>query len=107
MYNGIQITKNPAVFSGRPIINGHRVTVHDIVVRHHAGMSLEELAEGYGLTPEEISAGLEYYAEHKAAIDRQIAADRHELARRAAEDSSPLAERMREVGRDQKRRRAQ
>ena len=104
--NGVQITKNPAIFSGRPIINGHRITVHDIVVHHQAGMSLEELAEGYSLTPDEIAAALTYYEEHKAAIDREIAADRQEFARRAAADTSPAAERMRQIGKASKRRQA-
>ena len=106
VYNGVQITKNPAIFSGRPIINGHRITVHDIVVHHRAGMSVEELAEGYSLTPEEIAAALAYYREHKATIDRQIAADRREFARRAAADTSPAAERMREIGKVSKRHQA-
>jgi len=105
-YNGVHITKNPAIFSGRPIINGHRVTVHDIVVHHRAGMSVEELAEGYSLTPQEVSAALAYYQEHKATINRQIAADRREFARRAAADTSPVAERMREIGKAFKRRQA-
>lgn len=105
-YNGIRITKNPAIFSGRPIIYGHRITVHAIVVHHHAGMSTEELAEGYGLTHEEVAAALSYYEEHKATIDRQIGADRREFNRRAAADNSPVAERMREIGNSLKHRQA-
>jgi uncharacterized protein (DUF433 family) len=106
VYNGVQITKNPAIFSGRPIINGHRITVHDIVVHHQDAMSVEEMAAGYGLTPEEVDAALAYYQEHKTTIDRQIAADRQEFARRAAADTSPIAERMREIGKTLKRRQA-
>jgi uncharacterized protein (DUF433 family) len=106
VYNGVHITKNPAIFSGRPIINGHRITVHDIVVHHRAGMSVEDLAEGYNLTPEEIAAALTYYQEHKATIDRQIAADRREFTRRAAADTSPVAKRMREIGKASKRHQA-
>lgn len=104
-YNGIQITKNPAIFSGRPIINGHRITVHDIVVYHQTGMSIEQLAQAYGITPEEVMAALAYYHEHKAAIDRQIVADSREFAQGAAADTSPVAERMREIGKAFKRRR--
>jgi len=104
--NGVHITKNPAIFSGRPIINGHRITVHDIVVHHQSGMSVEELADAYNLTPEEVAAGLAYYQEHKATVDRQIAADRRDFTRRAAADTSPAAERMREIGKAAKRRRA-
>lgn len=106
LYNGVHITKNPAIFSGRPIINGPRITVHDIVVHHRSGMSVKELAEGYSLTLEEVAVALTYYKEHKATIDRQIAADRREFARRAAADTSPPAERMREIGKASRHRQA-
>lgn len=106
VYNGVHITKNPAIFSGRPIISGHRITVHDIVVHWRSGMSVEELIEGYNLALEEVDAALTYYEEHKATIDRQIAADRREFARRAAADTSPAAERMREIGKASRPRQA-
>lgn len=106
MYGGVQITKNPAIFSGRPIINGHRITVHDVVLHIQAGMSTAEVAQGYGLTSEEVTAALEYYAEHKPTVDRQIEADNRELARRAAADTSPPAERVREITKAAKRRQA-
>jgi|GEM_PF-6687305 len=72
----------------------------------HDDASVEELAEGYSLTPEEVAATLAYYEEHKATIDRQIAADRREFARRAAADASPVARRMRAIGKAFKRRQA-
>jgi uncharacterized protein (DUF433 family) len=106
VYNGVNITKNPAIFSGRPIINGHRITVHDVVVHIHAGLPAAEVAQGYGLTSDEVAAALEYYADHKSAIDRQITADNREFARRAAADTSPVAERMREIAKATKRRQA-
>lgn len=106
MYGGVQITENPAIFSGRPIIDGHRITVHDVVLHIRAGMPDDEVARGYGLSAEEIAAALAYYEEHKATMDRQIAADKREFARRAAEDISPAAERMREIGEASKRRQA-
>ena len=104
--DSVRITENPAIFSGRPIINGHRITVHDLVVHHRSGMSVAELAEGYTLTPEEVDAALTYYEEHKATIDRQIAADDREFAHRAAADTSPPVERMREIGKASKCRQA-
>ena len=106
VYDGVRITENPAIFSGRPIINGHRITVHDVVLHLRAGMSSSEVAEGYGLTSDEVAAALAYYEEHRAAIDRQIAADNQEFARRAAADMSPGAERMREIWKASKRRQA-
>lgn len=104
LYDSVRITKNPAIFSGRPIINGHRITVHDLVVHHRTGMSIKELAEGYNLTLEEVDAALTYYEVHKATIDCQIAADDREFAHRAAADTSPPVERMREIGKASKRR---
>jgi uncharacterized protein (DUF433 family) len=106
VYGGVHITKNPAIFSGRPIINGHRITVHDVVLYIGAGMSTVEVAQGYGLTSDEVAAALAYYEEHKSTIDRQIAADHREFARRAAADTSPPAERVREVAKASKRRQA-
>ena len=96
VYGGVRITQDPAIFSGRPIINGHRITVHDIVARHQLGESIEEIARGYSLTHDEVAAALAYYADHKAAIDEEIASDEREIARRAAADSSPGAIRVRE-----------
>lgn len=107
IYNGVRIIKNPAIFSGRPIINGHRVTVHDVVVHYRAGVPSLEIATGYSLAPDEVAAALAYYEEHTASIDRQIAADEREIARRAATDDSPVAERMRQITKTLKRRRAQ
>lgn len=97
-YGGVQITCNPGIFSGRPIINGHRVTVHDVVVYYQAGMSLNELASGYNLRPDEIAAALAYYEDHQAEIDQQIAADQRDFDRRASADTSPVAQRMRQIG---------
>lgn len=66
-------------------------------------MPIDEVARGYGLTPEEVAAALAYYGEHKATIDLQIATDQREFARRATADTSPAAERMREIGKTLKR----
>jgi uncharacterized protein (DUF433 family) len=103
VYNGVPITKNPAIFSGRPIINGHRVTVHDIVVHQREGMAAQELAEAYNLTLEEVAAALSYYEEHRTTITRQIAADEREFTHKAVTEKSPVAERMRELRKTAKR----
>ena len=96
VYGGVRITQDPAIFSGRPIINGHRITVHDIVSRYQVGESIGEIAEGYSLTHDEVAAALAYYADHKV-IDREIASDEQEIAQRAAADISPGAIRVREL----------
>jgi uncharacterized protein (DUF433 family) len=96
VYSGIHITKDPAICGGLPIINGHRITVHDIVARRQLGESVHEIAEGYGLTHDEVAAALAYYADHKAAVDQEIADDEEEIRRRAAADTSPEMVRVRE-----------
>ena len=105
-YNGIKINCNPAIFGGRPIVGGHRVAVHGIVVARQTGMSKEEIAEAYTLTPDEVTAALAYYEDHKATIDREIGEDDEEFARRAALDTSSVPKRMRELGRSAGRRQA-
>ncbi|MGI8824551.1 MAG: DUF433 domain-containing protein [Chloroflexota bacterium] len=70
LYNGVRITNNPAIFSGRPIVNGHRIAVHDIVVHHRIGMLVEELAQGYGLTPEEVVAALSWLRSLSSRLGR-------------------------------------
>jgi len=106
IYHGVEIIQNPAIFSGRPIINGHRITVHDVVAQHQSGAPLEEIAKGYELTGDEVAAAMEYYHEHKPTVDRQIAADAREIARKASLDMSPVAEYMRQVGKARSSRQA-
>lgn len=61
VYGSVQIIKNSAIFSGRPIIDGHRINVHDVVLHIRAGMSDDEVGRGYSLSAEEITAALAYY----------------------------------------------
>lgn len=98
VHGGVQITKNAAIFSGRPVIGGHRITVHDVPVQVRAGVSADEVARGYCLPTDESAAALAYYEEYKTTIDRQIAADNREFARLAAAETSPVADRMGDIG---------
>jgi uncharacterized protein (DUF433 family) len=97
-YNGVHIYLDPAIFGGRPIIEGHRVTVHDVVVWHKRGEPVEEIARGFGLTSKEVNAAIAYFHDHETEIKRQIAQDEQEIARLAAVDSSSSAKHIRQVG---------
>jgi uncharacterized protein (DUF433 family) len=57
---------------GRPVIQGTRVPVELVVGKLAGGMTVEEVAEEYGLTREDVLAALAYAA-HTVA-DEQIRA---------------------------------
>lgn len=98
-YFGVHILRDSRIFGGRPIIDGHRISVHDIVVWYREGESAEEIAEDFELTPLEVRAAIAYYQEHQEEIDRELAEDEREIAMRADRDKSPATERLREVPR--------
>lgn len=91
------IIQDPHVLGGKPFIEGHRIAVHHIAWWYLQGVSVEELARDYGLTFGEIHAALAYYYDHRAAIDGELAQEAAQHAVRAAADSSPIAQRMREA----------
>lgn len=91
------IVRDSDVYGGRPCVAGHRISVHDIAVWHQQGETAEEIARSYGLMPAEVHAALVYYYDHQAEVDREIMADQEEIAARAAADTSPLAQRLREA----------
>src|SRR5436305_1154681 len=93
-YFGIPIVQNPRIFSGRPIVGGHRVTIRDIAVWHGEGESVEEIAEGYNLTTVEVRAALAYYQDHQAEVDKEIAEDRLLIRELAAKHSPELKGRL-------------
>ena len=52
---------SPGLAGVRPRVVGHRITIHDIVIRHeHLGFSPDELPADYGLTLADIYAALAY-----------------------------------------------
>jgi len=92
------IVRDPAVYGGKPCIEGHRVAVHDIAVaRYLHGFTPEQIVtEAFpSLTLAEVYAALLYYQDHKDEIDREIADEAAEVKARARADSSPLAEKIR------------
>lgn len=102
----VQIRSDPRIFSGRPIIGWHRITVHGVAARARGGYMPEEIAEAYNLTLSEVNAALDYYAEHREQIDRDLVEDAEDIRRRAAEDTSPLAERLRQARKQAEARRS-
>ncbi len=57
-----RISVDPQVHSGRPVIEGTRVTVSVVVGAVAAGESIEGVAREYGITPEDVRAALSYAA---------------------------------------------
>jgi uncharacterized protein (DUF433 family) len=55
-----RITVDPAVQHGKPIINGTRVPVSRLVGGLASGMSMDEVAEAYAVTHEDIRAALAF-----------------------------------------------
>lgn len=56
-----RITVNPKIFSGKPIIRGHRLAVEHVLGMLAAGDTPKTLLEGYPwLEPEDIQACLVY-----------------------------------------------
>jgi uncharacterized protein (DUF433 family) len=98
------IMQDPGVMGGKPYIEGHRIAVHHIAWWYLQGVSPEELARDYGLTLGEVHAALAYYYDHRAEVDSELAREAAEHAARAAADSSPVAQRMREAIAERKRR---
>jgi uncharacterized protein (DUF433 family) len=52
------ITQDPDVLGGKPVIEGHRIAVHHVAWWYLQGVSAEELARDFGLTPGEVHAAL-------------------------------------------------
>ncbi len=92
------IVIDPEVYGGRPIIAGHRIAVIDVAIWTRQGMTPEQIAHEYPLSLSEIHAALAYYYDHKDELDEQLETDEAALAEYAANDHSPIMERLRELG---------
>lgn len=89
------ITSTPGVLGGKPHIKGHRIGVHHIAWWYSQGESVENLAREYHISLADVHAALVYYYDNKDEIDRELAEEDAEHARRAASDMSPIGQRMR------------
>lgn len=56
------ITVDSKVRFGRPVIRGTRVPVETVVARVASGMIVENVAEEYGIQPEDVRNALQYAA---------------------------------------------
>ena len=68
------IVQTPEICGGKPRIEGHRITVQNVVIWHEQmGYSIEEIAAMYELTLAQLHSALAYYFDHKDEIDQSIA----------------------------------
>ena len=72
------IVSTPGIRGGHPHIDGHRITVADIVLAYAGAKgqwSAEKIAEEFEISLGKIYAALAYYYDHREMIDRQIDED--------------------------------
>jgi uncharacterized protein (DUF433 family) len=58
-----RIVANPAIHHGKPVIEGTRVPVHVVVGHLAAGTPIDEVADEFGVTKDDILAALAYAAD--------------------------------------------
>ena len=58
-----RIKCDPKILGGRPVIKGTRVPVQVLVGSLAGGDSVEQVCQGYGVTPEDVRAALGYASE--------------------------------------------
>jgi len=64
-----RIVADPSIRAGRPVIEGSRVPVDVVVGQMAAGLSVEQVADEYALTREDVLAALGYAA-HVLSTDQ-------------------------------------
>jgi uncharacterized protein (DUF433 family) len=62
-----RIVVNPRIRSGKPVIEGTRVPIDVLVGAVAAGMTVERVADEYGVTRKDVLSALRYAAEVLAA----------------------------------------
>ena len=89
------IVATPGVAGGKPRIDGHRITVQNVAVWHERlGMSVDEIAAEYDLTPGQVHAALAYYFDHRSEIERFLAEDLEYAESLRRKTPSKVAERL-------------
>lgn len=70
----VRIVSTPGTCGGRPRIDGHRITVEDVVIWHERmGMSADEIVSAYPtLKLSDVYAALAYYFDNRERIDADI-----------------------------------
>jgi uncharacterized protein (DUF433 family) len=89
------IVSTPGVCGGKPRIEGHRITVQNIVIWHEQmGYSVDEIASMYDLSLAEIYSALAYYHDHREEINQSIEQDIAFVESLRAKTPSLLAQRL-------------
>ena len=87
------IVATPGVRSGKPRLQGTRLTVADVAVMHlRMGQSLEEIAGDYDLSLAAVHAAMSYYYDHREEIEADLAASRA-FAEKLEQDTPSLLQR--------------
>jgi uncharacterized protein (DUF433 family) len=89
------ISRDPAIYGGRPCIDGYRISVHDVAALWKQDHAPDVIATDFGLTRGQVYAALAYYFDHQDEIDRELAEDEADIRRLAKADQSPVAQRVR------------
>lgn len=97
------IVSDPAVYGGKPCIEGYRISVHDIAAYRNQGQTPEEIAADLRLGPAQVYAALTYYYDHQEQIDREIADEAAYIKRLAEADNSRLGQRSMEAMQETRR----
>jgi uncharacterized protein (DUF433 family) len=68
------VVRDPAIFSGAPILIGTRFPVHDVVneLRHYDGDVERVVADHPQLSTELVQAAMAYYQEHTEEIEQLL-----------------------------------
>lgn len=67
------IVATSGIRSGKPCLDGTRITVADVVMMHlRIGQSLEEIAGDYDLSLAAVHAAMAYYYDHREEIEASM-----------------------------------
>jgi len=95
------IVVTPGVCSGKPRVDGTRITVANIVVWfERQGLSADEIVSGWpSLTLADVHAALAYYHDHREAIEARMEADERfvEELMKSQSLNVPLAQQAKET----------
>ena len=68
------IVKKPGIRSGRPVVDGTRIGVHDVVGLFLNGSGVDAITDEFpDLTRAQVYACLAYYEDHRSEIDTLVA----------------------------------
>ena len=89
------IVETPGTCGGRPRIEGHRITVENIVVWYERmGLGADEICSEYNLTLGQVHAALAYYFENRQSIDESMKEGQAMVEAMRAKNVSPVQEKL-------------